>query len=131
MIALLLAQATTDDAAFNWHVVISLLQIVTPVGALGVFLWKMNNPEKINIQQPLAIQLEKQFVDRKEFERHLMESDRRYHEQVSEFKSIRREAKQDKEDIISSIDEHAVKTHDRINIVVEKIGELRGEMNTR
>ena len=46
----------------------------------------------------------------------------------SEVKEIRKEMKGDKEDIIKAGEDRSVKIHDRINVAITQIGELKGQL---
>jgi hypothetical protein len=55
--------------------------------------------------------------------------DRRVGVLENDIKMIRHKMESDKTEIIAAGEDRSIKIHDRINVAIEKIGELRGEVN--
>ena len=116
------------DAAFNWHIVVALLQICSPLFAIGIFIWNQNNPNKINIQQPLSVALQEEFTSKEAFDEHT-ELNRLHHDRIeARISSLEKQREHDKDAIIAAGEARSIAIHNRINVAIEQIGELRGEI---
>ncbi len=79
--------------------------------------------------QPIQVEMAKSFTTRDSFHKHA-ELNRFAHEKIElRIAVLERKLEDDKDEIIAAWDEKAMKIHDRINVAIEKIGELRGEVN--
>lgn len=79
--------------------------------------------------RPQMIQLAEQFVTRSSFHKHA-ELNRAHHEKIeARVSALERKLEGDKDEIIKAGEDRAIKIHDRINVLIEKVGELRGELN--
>lgn len=121
----------SESAAFNWHVIVAFLQIISPVVALGVFLWKQNNPDKVNIQQPLVVDLKKEFATKEELRMHREEIIREQNKLEQRMAHLERKMDDDKIEIIKAGELRVVALHNRINDVLQGVSELRGELKGR
>jgi len=78
---------------------------------------------------PQFIQLSEQFTTRSSFHKHA-ELNRLAHDRIeSRVAALERKLEHDKDEIIAAGEERARLIHDRINVAIEKLGELRGEVN--
>ncbi|MFZ4774619.1 MAG: hypothetical protein ACOYM3_04605 [Terrimicrobiaceae bacterium] len=79
--------------------------------------------------QPIQVEMAKAFTTRDSFHKHA-ELNRQHHEKIeARVAVLERKLEDDKDQIIAAWDDKAMKIHDRINVAIEKIGELRGEVN--
>lgn len=79
--------------------------------------------------QPIQVEMAKSFTTRDSFHKHA-ELNRNAHEKIeARVAVLERKLEDDKDQIIAAWEEKATKIHDRINVAIEKIGELRGEVN--
>ena len=118
----------------------SFLHLLTttlfPVACTILVFWRLGHVEKRQITNvPLIVKMQeefhKEFASRKEFLEHKEHVSRRHDEHAREIASLYRKLESDKEEIIHAGEDRATKIHDRINVVIEKVGELRGEMKGR
>ncbi len=124
------------DGDLLLHLSRTLTPILTAAVTIAVFFWRINRIESRNVgPQPFVVKMQeefhKEFASRKEFLDHKEIVDRRHAEHAREIATLYRKLESDKEEIIHAGEDRATKIHDRINVVIEKVGELRGEMNGR
>jgi hypothetical protein len=129
----MIAEALTsaDEASFNWHVIVAMLQILSPVFALGIFLWKQSNPDKVNIQQPLKVDVIKDLATKEELRSHREEVIREQNKLEQRMTHLERKMESDKTEIIEAGEERVVKLHNRMNEVLSGLSELKGEIKGR
>jgi restriction endonuclease Mrr len=78
--------------------------------------------------KPQMIQLAEQFVSRSSFHKHA-ELNRQAHDKIeARVAALERKLEDDKDEIIKAGEDRATKIHDRINVAIVQIGELRGEV---
>jgi hypothetical protein len=77
---------------------------------------------------PQTMQMASEFTTRASFHSHA-ELNRQHHEKIeARVAALERKLEDDKDEIIAAGEVRASGIHDRINIAIEKIGELRGEV---
>lgn len=79
--------------------------------------------------QPIRFTEELKFITKTEHTEHCGNMDRRVGVLENDIKMIRHKMESDKTEIIAAGEDRSIKIHDRINVAIEKIGELRGEVN--
>ena len=96
---------------------------------IAVFFWRLGKIEKREVgPQPFVTKRADEFVPLKAFHNHT-EANRVHHEQINaRISSLERQREADKDAIILAGEERAKAIHDSINVVIEKVGELRGEV---
>lgn len=78
--------------------------------------------------QPISIHMAERYTTRGSFETHAR-LNREHHEKIeARVSALERKLEDDKDEIIKAGEDRAVKLHERINVAIEKIGELRGEV---
>ena len=80
------------------------------------------------IKQPLRVQFAQEFVTRDDHSRFSVELERRVLSLETDIKDVREKMEEDKQDIIAAGEVRMVKIHDRVNLAIERIGELKGQV---
>jgi len=129
---------TIADGDFNNHAIMWIAVVGSPLLSLALTCFNVfRKRETIIGDQPVKIAKEKEFVTKKEFEDHRIESNRRYHEHAVEIRAIRQEIKEGEEKIIKAgsdrgkdlygrIDEVRADLTDRIDTVLKAVSRVEG-----
>lgn len=87
------------------------------------------DPEKREISpQPLGVRLAAEFVRQQEFDREISRLDQDAKEIKARLRQLDEKREADKIEIISAGEERAVAIHNRINLLLEKVSEIKGEV---
>ena len=79
--------------------------------------------------RPQMVQLAEQFVSRGSFHKHA-ELNRQYHDKIeARVTALEQKLERDKDEIIAAGEDRGNRIQDRINVAIEKLGEMRGELN--
>lgn len=109
---------------------------------MGIRAWirseaGLNTPQSRTIEgQPLRVLAEPKWVPESEFRRHSEEVDARFREMDrriasihDDIASIRREVHCTELNLVRAGEERASKLHERINLILERVSELRGRQD--
>lgn len=128
----------------------TLVAVITAIGVL-FGIWKKMNAAKGEIAkevmtvllaqqaeqakstnvgpQPFAIQMNKEFVDKASYHKHA-ELNRGEHTRIdARITAIQAKMEEDKFEIIQAGEDRSKAIHDRINLLLENVGQIRGELN--
>lgn len=120
-----------NEAEFNSHLLTFSAAVVVPLITLIVTLWKLNKISEIKVQQPLVIDLKKEFVTKEEMRLHREEIIREQNKLEQRMTHLERKMESDKTEIIEAGEERVVKLHNRINDILAAFSELKGEIKGR
>jgi hypothetical protein len=113
------------EAQWLWTALI----VVTALGN-GVTAWAVitNRASRTQIEGDVNVNPPREYVLRGSYETHCR-LNREHHEKIeARVAALERKLETDKDEIIEAGEIRATKLHDRINVAIEKIGELRGEV---
>lgn len=78
--------------------------------------------------QPINVKFAEKFVNKEECQRFHQHQDARISKLESEFSCIRQEMKTDRNELRELITEEVGKVHNRVNVVLEAVAEVRGAL---
>ena len=90
------AITSTVEAANNWHILNTIIAIASPLAVAAAFLWKQSNPDKVNIQQPLKVDVLKDMATKEELRAHRDENIREQNKLEQRMTQIERKMETDK-----------------------------------
>ena len=128
------AITSTVEAANNWHILKTIIAIASPLAVAAAFLWKQSNPDKVNIQQPLKVDVLKDMATKEELRAHRDENIREQNKLEQRMTQIERKMETDKTEIIAAGSERGKHIYDRIGGVltgIERISTRLGRVEGR
>lgn len=78
--------------------------------------------------QPISVKAHVELVDKQSFHEHAKLERERHEKNEQRIATLERKLESDKHEIIEAGEDRADAIHERINVVIEKVGELRGEV---
>ena len=120
-----------NEAEFNNHLLQIAVGVIAPMITLIITLWKLNKITQIKVQEPLMVELKKDFATKEELRTHREEIIREQNKLEQRMTHLERKLENDKTEIIEAGELRVIKLHERINQVLEVVSELRGEIKGR